>query len=211
MKQAVRVGGDPLLVEVRDIPPYVVGQWSGTGPETAHPTGCSITGGFVYRGCRMPDLRGRYFYSDFCSGFIRSLNSGDPGTAQDHTAALFPAGTLNVSSFGLDARGELYVVHHGGGSDGAVYEIVPGPFSCGDVKGDGVVDIGDALLIAQFDVGARLCSAIPYPALCDVSRDGACNIGDALRIAQCDVGLIPCAFTCGTFDCTATPSEVVRP
>jgi len=79
------------------------------------------------------------------------------------------------------------------------------------VKGDGVVDIGDALLIAQFDVGARLCSAIPYPALCDVTRDGACNIGDALRIAQCDVGLIPCAFTCGTFDCTATPSEVVRP
>jgi len=182
-----------------------------TGAETAHPTGCSITGGFVYRGCRMPDLRGRYFYSDFCSGFIRSLSSGDPGTAQDHTAALFPAGTLNVSSFGLDARGELYVVHHGGGSDGAVYEIVPGPFSCGDVKGDGVVDIGDALLIAQFDVGARLCSAIPYPALCDVNRDGACNIGDALRIAQCDVGLIPCAFTCGTFDCTATPSEVVRP
>jgi hypothetical protein len=32
-----------------------------------------------------------------------------------------------VSSFGLDARGELYVVHLGGGSDGAVYEIVPGP------------------------------------------------------------------------------------
>src|SRR5439155_896808 len=120
--------------------------------------------------------RGRYFYSDVCSGFIRSLSSGDPGTAQDHTAELFPAGTLNVSSFGLDARGELYVVHHGGGSDGAVYEIVPRPFSCGDVKGDGVVDIGDALLIAQFDVGARSCSAIPYPALCDVTRDGACNI-----------------------------------
>jgi len=98
-----------------------------TGAETAHPTGCSITGGFVYRGCRMPDLRGRYFYSDFCSGFIRSLRAGDPGTAQDHTAALFPGGTLNVSSFGLDARGELYVVHRGGGSDGAVYEIFPGP------------------------------------------------------------------------------------
>src|SRR5207253_2882455 len=49
-----------------------------TGAETAHPTGCSITGGFVYRGCRMPDLRGRYFYSDFCSGFIRSFGGGDP-------------------------------------------------------------------------------------------------------------------------------------
>ena len=98
-----------------------------TAAEATHPTGCSITGGFVYRGCRMPDLRGRYFYSDFCGGFIRSFGAGDPGTAQDHTAALFPGGTLNVSSFGLDARGELYVVHRGGGSDGAVYEIVPGP------------------------------------------------------------------------------------
>ena len=98
-----------------------------TAAEATHPTGCSITGGFVYRGCRMPDLRGRYFYSDFCRGFIRSLSGGDPATAQDHTAALFPGGTLNVSSFGLDARGELYVVHRGGGSDGAVYEIVPGP------------------------------------------------------------------------------------
>src|SRR5205809_2045974 len=98
-----------------------------TAAEATHPTGCSITGGFVYRGCRMPDLRGRYFYSDFCRGFIRSLSGGDPATAQDHTAALFPGGRLNVSSFGLDARGELYVVHRGGGSDGAVSEIVPGP------------------------------------------------------------------------------------
>ena len=98
-----------------------------TAAEATHPTGCSITGGFVYRGCRMPDLRGRYFYSDFCRGFIRSFSGGDPATAQDHTAALFPGGRLNVSSFGLDARGELYVVHRGGGSDGAVYEIVPGP------------------------------------------------------------------------------------
>src|SRR5437773_1526299 len=98
-----------------------------TGAETTHPTGCSITGGFVYRGCRMPDLRGRYFYSDFCSGFIRSFGGGDPQTGEDHTTALFPGGTLNVSSFGLDPRGELYVVHWGSGSDGAVYEIVPAP------------------------------------------------------------------------------------
>jgi len=72
------------------------------------------------------------------------------------------------------------------------------------------VNIGDALLIAQFDVGARVCSTIPYPTLCDVNGDGACNIGDALRIAQCDVGLIPCAFTCGPFDCPAVPSEAVQ-
>jgi cysteine-rich repeat protein len=171
--------------------------------EATHPTGCSITGGFVYRGCRMPDLRGRYFYSDFCSGFIRSLIGGDPGTVQDHTAALFPAGRITVSSFGLDARGELYVTDLGGGTDGAVYAIVPGPLPCGDMNGDGVVNVGDALLAAQLDVGARSCSSIPGSALCDVNGDGGCNIGDALRMAQCDVGVTSCAFTCGPFACPA--------
>ncbi len=39
--------------------------------EYGHGPGCSITGGFVYRGCRMPALRGTYFYSDACAGFIR--------------------------------------------------------------------------------------------------------------------------------------------
>src|SRR2546427_4224662 len=77
---------------------------------------------------------------------------------------------------------------------------------CGDVNGDGVVDIGDALVIAQFDVGLRLCGQLAHPEACDVNGDGACNIGDALRIAQCNVGLISCAFTCGPFTCPSTTS-----
>src|SRR6266403_238473 len=74
---------------------------------------------------------------------------------------------------------------------------------CGDVNGDGVVNIGDALVVAQFDVGLRQCGVAPFshPEVCDVNRDGACNIGDALRMAQCDVGLISCAFTCTPFVC----------
>src|SRR6059058_3672166 len=69
---------------------------------------------------------------------------------------------------------------------------------CGDVNGDGVVNIGDALIVAEFDVGVRQCSQLLHlhPEACDVNGDGACNIDDALRIAQCDVGLISCAFTC---------------
>src|SRR5207244_2991666 len=77
---------------------------------------------------------------------------------------------------------------------------------CGDVNGDGVVDIGDALVVAQFDVGLRLCGQLAHPEACDVNGDGACNIGDALRISQCDVGLISCAFTCGPFTCPSTTS-----
>jgi len=71
------------------------------------------------------------------------------------------------------------------------------------VNGDGVVNIGDALVMAQFDVGLRQCGMAPFsqPTVCDVNGDGACNIGDALKMAQCDVGLIGCAFTCRSFAC----------
>src|SRR3989441_6098559 len=77
---------------------------------------------------------------------------------------------------------------------------------CGDVNGDGVVNIGDALLVAEFDVGLRQCSQLAHPEACDVNGDGSCNIDDALRIAQCDVGLISCGFTCGPLTCPSTTS-----
>jgi len=69
------------------------------------------------------------------------------------------------------------------------------------VNGDRVVNIGDALVVSQFDVGLRPCSELTHPEACDVNGDGACNIGDALKMAQCDVGLTSCAFTCGPFAC----------
>jgi cysteine-rich repeat protein len=89
--------------------------------------GCSVTGGFVYRGCAMPDLRGTYFYSDFCSAFLRTFRGVVGGVAQDpgdRTAELAPGGGLsidNVTAFGEDARGELYITDRGG----EVFKIVP--------------------------------------------------------------------------------------
>ncbi|MGH7341200.1 MAG: PQQ-dependent sugar dehydrogenase, partial [Candidatus Rokuibacteriota bacterium] len=103
----------------------------GTEPvlEYGHGQGCSITGGHVYRGCSMPDIQGRYFYSDICTPFIRSFEGVMDGDAQDdqvHTADLDPPGGLDiggVSSFGLDARGEIYIADYDGGE---VFRIVPG-------------------------------------------------------------------------------------
>jgi glucose/arabinose dehydrogenase len=69
--------------------------------------GCSITGGFVYRGSAFPELQGRYFYSDFCSGFLRSfVHSGGAATDQRE----FIANMGDVVSFGEDGQKELYVV-----------------------------------------------------------------------------------------------------
>jgi hypothetical protein len=91
--------------------------------EYSHGDGCSITGGYVYRGTRVPALAGHYLYSDYCTGFIRSFRymGGQAIDLRDWTAQLDPGG--NVSSFGEDGRGELYVVVHGGD----LYRVVEAP------------------------------------------------------------------------------------
>jgi glucose/arabinose dehydrogenase len=82
--------------------------------EFSHGDGCSVTGGYVYRGAALPELDGRYFYSDYCGGWLRSFvyENGVATDAQDHTGQV---GSLaSVTSFGTDAFGELYVTTAGG-------------------------------------------------------------------------------------------------
>jgi glucose/arabinose dehydrogenase len=73
--------------------------------EYSHGSGCSVTGGYVYRGSQVAALKGRYIYGDFCSGRIWTF------VIQGGKAADLRAESIsikNLSSFGLDARGELY-------------------------------------------------------------------------------------------------------
>jgi len=80
--------------------------------EYSHDEGCSITGGFVYRGTLVPDAVGQYFYSDYCTGFLRSFTF-DGGTATAPTT--WNVGDIGrVQSFGEDAAGELYVLSTSG-------------------------------------------------------------------------------------------------
>ena len=90
--------------------------------EYSHNDGCSVTGGFVYRGCRLPGYHGTYFYGDFCSGLLRSfrLENGRAVDARDWRPSL-GRGVNDISSFGVDGDGEGYIVDH----DGEVYKIVP--------------------------------------------------------------------------------------
>jgi glucose/arabinose dehydrogenase len=68
---------------------------------------CSITGGYVYRGSAIPGIRGHYFYSDYCAGFVKSFRY-ENGAAVDQRDWGIP--TNLVSSFGVDFAGELYVI-----------------------------------------------------------------------------------------------------
>jgi hypothetical protein len=75
----------------------------------SHADGCAVIGGYVYRGTLAPGLIGRYLYADLCSGFIRSFVwAGGVTDEMDLTAGL--GAHAGVTSFGEDARGELYLV-----------------------------------------------------------------------------------------------------
>jgi glucose/arabinose dehydrogenase len=88
--------------------------------EYGHDEGCSITGGYVYRGLRAPSLAGRYFYADFCSTWIRSFRL-DSGVAVDHFDHTQDFGEVSgISSFGQDALGELYVLT----LSGTIYRVI---------------------------------------------------------------------------------------
>ncbi|HKD95400.1 MAG TPA: PQQ-dependent sugar dehydrogenase [Gaiellaceae bacterium] len=77
----------------------------------SHAHGCSVTGGFVYRGTAVRAARGRYFYGDYCTGTIWSFRVGKHGRA---SAPAVSGQVPSVSSFGVDGSGELYAVSLGG-------------------------------------------------------------------------------------------------
>lgn len=86
-----------------------------------HANGCSITGGYVYRGSAVPALQGLYFYADYCRGWIRSFRLASGSATEQKEWTELATGGL-VTSFGEDARGELYVM-----TTAVVYRIAPSP------------------------------------------------------------------------------------
>jgi glucose/arabinose dehydrogenase len=79
--------------------------------EYDHNQGCSITGGYVYRGASIPGLQGVYLYGDFCTGMIWSAFRDGAGAWQN---ALFKDTSYSISSFGEDVTGELYLLDYNG-------------------------------------------------------------------------------------------------
>jgi glucose/arabinose dehydrogenase len=80
-----------------------------------HSDGCSITGGYVYRGSAVPAARGRYFYGDFCSGTVWSFPAGNGKTGPARVEGKID----QLSSFGEDGNGELYATS----LDGTLYGL----------------------------------------------------------------------------------------
>jgi glucose/arabinose dehydrogenase len=89
--------------------------------EYDHGEGCSVTGGLVYRGSAIPEVVGHYFYSDFCTAFLRSFRF-DGADATERTEWNVD-GLGSVLSFGRDAAGELYILS----DNGRVVRLVRAP------------------------------------------------------------------------------------
>jgi glucose/arabinose dehydrogenase len=102
-----RMEGDHAYDGGTPPPDYVppMHEYSSAGPA------CAVTGGYVYRGTLIPELRGAYLFADFCLGRIMALRrAGDGPQAEDLGIRL-----ESLSSFGEDRRGELYAMSLSGG------------------------------------------------------------------------------------------------
>jgi glucose/arabinose dehydrogenase len=86
--------------------------------EYDHSQGCSVTGGYVYRGANYPELTGTYLYGDYCSGLVWGLRHEGNGSWSQSQAQLLASNT-NISSFGQDEAGEIYLIDH----RGTVYQL----------------------------------------------------------------------------------------
>jgi glucose/arabinose dehydrogenase len=149
-----------------------------------HGQGCSITGGFVYRGCSMPDMHGIYFYADYCSNQIWSFKY-DGATVTEfttRTAELDPTGPLaigSISGFGEDAYGELYICDLFGGE---VFKIVPADIDSRDCDGNLVDDVCEIAVGAVFD-----CNGNGLSDICDISSGTASDCNSNGVVDDCEI------------------------
>ena len=88
--------------------------------EYSHALGCSVTGGYVYRGSQQPAMRGMYVFGDYCAGTIFTIPAGGGGA---RTPTAVASTGLQISSFGEAEDGEIYLVDLGGGG---LYRVVVG-------------------------------------------------------------------------------------
>jgi hypothetical protein len=80
----------------------------------SHAQGCSVTGGYVYRGDEVPDLKGHYFFADYCIGELRSFRYVGGEVESDRNWSSEFGSLGSVTSFGVDSQNRLYIMNSAG-------------------------------------------------------------------------------------------------
>ncbi len=131
----------------------------------------SVTGGYVYRGGRIPFLQGTYFFADFITADIWSFvfDGENLSDFTERNSELNPNNTIfNISSFAEDADGELYLLAF----DGALYKLVPDT-APSDINADAVTDAVDVQLVINGALGLDVGNAVV-----DIDGNGAVDAVD---------------------------------
>lgn len=147
----------------------------------SHSSGCSISGGYVYRG-GICDLRGTYFFSDYCSNQIWTFRYDGANVLdfRNRTTELQPnVGSFSsIVSFGEDNRGELYICSL---SNGSIFKIVVDGPGKGDANADGAItfkDVNPFVLALSNPASYELTYGVPATQTCDFNCDGAVTFKD---------------------------------
>jgi len=159
--------------------------------EYTHAVGAAVIGGYVYRGCAIPWLQGKYVFGDWGGKMFSLRYSSGAGVIDfaDLTAQLNVTDTI-FSSFGEDALGELYICQWG---TGVVRKIVPTTFIGPDCNGNGRNDSCDLLAGTSIDANHNgvpdECDPPPPACAGDIDHSGAVNVDDLLAVIN---GWGPC-------------------
>jgi glucose/arabinose dehydrogenase len=116
-----------------------------------HSTGCSVTGGYIYRGAKYASLYGYYIYTDYCDSKIRLTKNNYDGTFSTFDLGTV-AGAGEYVAFGEDYRGELYLANSFNGTVRKIGATVCSPTSA-------IISLNDTL---------NRCSADQYPTLSSI-------------------------------------------
>ena len=98
--------------------------------EYPHSMGCSVTGGFVYRGNGVPALTDRYLYADFCQGNVWGLDVNRPTVPPRYMLSTLTGATPfdSIASFAQDPQGTVYLLSLGGyGTPGRIFRLESAP------------------------------------------------------------------------------------
>jgi len=148
--------------------------------------GRSVTGGVVYRGCSMPDLAGAYFVADYSLNWVAFLRvgedgrmAGEPTNITREVNDVLSPNLVRVSSFGVDGRGEVYVVELGGRIS-RIVSVAPAvpSFRRADANDDRTVDITDGIVMLQCFFLFENCPSCLDAG--DANDDGQLDIVDAM-------------------------------
>lgn len=149
--------------------------------------GCSVTGGYVYRGDDINALRGSYLFADYCNGAIYGLEPTEQSPARQDLLET----SLSISAFAQDGDGELYVLSLNGGAGGGVYKLVSSnPTNEASAIPELLSDTG---CFSDTANQTPASGVMPYPVNSQLWSDGASKnrffaIPDNTRIAVSDDG-----------------------